>query len=182
MSRRSAMAAHWLAQGPAARDDRGGALRKNAAIAPLPGTSSTLPTTAPITGRLQDLSLYSVRVGVQDRCRPGLTPSSCVLAGGGRDHKPSRGRCRSTTEGILRFSSWDRSTTTTAEASSPFQVGAMRELAYNKNNHDDTMSRRTKALVTTRIQSDSRANIALQLIGTPACTLVPRLATRRANS
>lgn len=33
---RSAMAAHWLAQGPAARDDRGGARRKNAAIAPLP--------------------------------------------------------------------------------------------------------------------------------------------------
>jgi len=57
MSRRSAMAAHWLAQGPAARDDRGGALRKNAAIAPLPGTSSPLPGLVPITGRLQDLSL-----------------------------------------------------------------------------------------------------------------------------
>ena len=57
MSRRSAMAAHWLAQGPAARDDRGGALRKNAAIAPLPGTSSPLPRTAPITGRPQDVSL-----------------------------------------------------------------------------------------------------------------------------
>jgi len=27
----------------------------------------------------------------------------------------------------------------------------MREPAYNKNNHDDTMSRRTKALVTARI-------------------------------
>ena len=57
MSRRYAMAAHWLAQGTAPRDDRGGALRKNAAIAPLPGTSSTLPGTAPITGRPQDVSL-----------------------------------------------------------------------------------------------------------------------------
>ena len=42
----------------------------------------------------------------------------------------------------------------------------MREPTYNKNNHDDTMSRRTKSLVTTRIQSSSRANIALQLTGT----------------
>lgn len=57
MSRRSAMAAHWLAQGPASRDDRGGALRKSAAIATLPGTSSPLPQLLAITGRLQDLSL-----------------------------------------------------------------------------------------------------------------------------
>jgi hypothetical protein len=57
MSRRYAMAAHWLAQGPASRDDRGGALRKNAAIAPLPGTSSPLPRLLPITGRPQDVSL-----------------------------------------------------------------------------------------------------------------------------
>jgi len=57
MSRRPAMAAHWLAQGPAARDDRGGALRKNAAIASLPGTSSTLPGLLPISGRPQDVSL-----------------------------------------------------------------------------------------------------------------------------
>ena len=103
----------------------------------------------PISGRLQDLSLYSVRVGVQDRCWPGLTPSSSILAGGGRDHRPSGGRCRWTTEGIPRFSLWDKSTTTTATASSPFQVGAMREPAYNKNNHDDTMSPRTESLVTT---------------------------------
>ena len=57
MSRRYAMAAHWLAQGTAARDDRGGALRKNAAIAPLPGTSAPLPGLLPITGRPQDVSL-----------------------------------------------------------------------------------------------------------------------------
>jgi len=57
MSRRSAMAAHWLARGPAARDDRGGALRKNAAIASLPGTSSPLPRLLPITGRPQNVSL-----------------------------------------------------------------------------------------------------------------------------
>ena len=38
------MAANWLAQGPAARDDRGGALRKNAAIAAPPrSTSAPLP-------------------------------------------------------------------------------------------------------------------------------------------
>jgi len=42
----------------------------------------------------------------------------------------------------------------------------MREPAYNKNNHDDTVSRRTKSLLTKRIQSRSRANIALQLTGT----------------
>jgi len=38
------MATNWLAQGPAARDDRGGALRKDVAIAPpLRSTSSPLP-------------------------------------------------------------------------------------------------------------------------------------------
>ena len=36
---------------------------------------------------------------------------------------------------------------------------------HENSNHDDTPSRRTKALITTRIQSDSRANIALQLTG-----------------
>jgi len=34
------------------------------------------------------------------------------------------------------------------------------------NNHGETVSRRTKALITTRIQSDSRSNIALQRTGT----------------
>ena len=36
--------------------------------------------------------------------------------------------------------------------------------------------------VALRCKQTCRANIALQLIGTPACTLVPRLATRRANT
>jgi len=37
---------------------------------------------------------------------------------------------------------------------------------HKNNTRDDTASRRTKALITTRIQSNSRSNIALQLTGT----------------
>jgi len=47
MSRRSAMAANWLAQGAAARDHRGGALRKDAAIAPLPRHIGSAPSPGP---------------------------------------------------------------------------------------------------------------------------------------
>jgi len=94
----------------------------------------------------------SDRVDVQDRCWPGLTPSSSVMAGGGRDHKPSRGRCRSTTEGIPRFRCGTSRRQRQRQPLQGLRAGDQKEPAHENNNPDDAASWSTKALATTRIQ------------------------------
>jgi len=95
--------------------------------------------------------------------------SSSVLAGGVRAHEQQRGGCRSTAEGAPKSSVRDKANDNDGLFTVPgrSQEQAPTRTSPHKNNtHHDTASRRTKALITTRIQSNSRSNIALQLTGT----------------
>jgi len=210
---RSVMATNWLAQGPAPRDDRGGALRKNAAITPLPrhigsapsparcapaafsslpqarhrcpseiaGPASFRPRSAGSTRCVSELprtptstSLLQVRPTTGLESAPGLTFSvphamarRLEAQEPTREHPPP-----SPTRSSLENS---RSSTPTE----PTHRTDGRSTSFHAcRTHEDPR----KATQPPETKQLSHPNIALQLIGTPACTLVPRLATRRANS
>ena len=77
-------------------------------------------TTSPSPAAFKTCLCDTDRLGVQDPCWPGLAPSSSVLAGHVRAHKPWRARPgvgrQPEASRDARRSSWDKSTTTTASS------------------------------------------------------------------